>query len=63
MLAEACLDCLLSADIRRAITAARKACGVAAAAGPGAFAGTMLASALVLGALVGRRIRRITGGV
>jgi tetratricopeptide (TPR) repeat protein len=50
MLAEACMNCLLGADIGLAISAARDASHVAARAGPGvqAFAGVMLASALVL---------------
>lgn len=50
MLADACVARLLSADVRRAVAAARDACAVAARAGPAveAFAGVMLASALVL---------------
>jgi DNA-binding CsgD family transcriptional regulator len=50
MLAEACMDRFLSADIRQALAAARDACGVAQHAGPAvqAFAGVMLAAALVL---------------
>ena len=50
MLAEACLHCMLSADVQGAIAAAREACGVAAEASPAvqASAGVMLASALVL---------------
>jgi DNA-binding CsgD family transcriptional regulator len=50
MLAEACMDCFLSAEIGKAIAAARDADRVAARAGPAvqAFAGVMLASALIL---------------
>lgn len=50
MLSEACLNSLLSADARGAIDAAREAWTVAARAGPAAqaFAGSMLAAALVL---------------
>jgi DNA-binding CsgD family transcriptional regulator len=51
MLAEACMDCFLSADVRRAVAVARDACKVAAGAGQDvqAFAGVMLAAASVLG--------------
>jgi ATP/maltotriose-dependent transcriptional regulator MalT len=54
MLAEACLDCFVSADVARATALARDACVAAAAAGPGvqAFAATMRAVALLIG---GRR--------
>jgi DNA-binding SARP family transcriptional activator/DNA-binding CsgD family transcriptional regulator len=50
MLAEACLDRFLSADVATAIETARDASRVAERAGPGvqAFAGVMLAAALVL---------------
>ena len=50
MLAEACMDRFLSADIARALAAARDACDVATRAGPGvqAFSGVMLAAALLL---------------
>jgi DNA-binding CsgD family transcriptional regulator len=50
MLAEACLHCFLSADVPRALVAARDAVGVAEAASPRvrAFAGVILAVALVL---------------
>jgi DNA-binding CsgD family transcriptional regulator len=50
MLAEACMDCILSGDIGKGITVARDAARVATRTGPAvqAFAGVMLASALVL---------------
>ena len=50
MLAEACMNCFLGADVHKAMTTARDACDLAARAGPAvqAFAGVMLAGALVL---------------
>jgi DNA-binding CsgD family transcriptional regulator len=50
MLAEACMDCFVSAEIGKAITAARDACRIADRAGRPvqAFSGVMLASALIL---------------
>jgi DNA-binding NarL/FixJ family response regulator len=50
MLAEACMDRFLSADIPVALAIARDASGVATQAGPGvqAFAGVMLGAALLL---------------
>jgi DNA-binding CsgD family transcriptional regulator len=50
MLAEACLHCLLRAETRRALAAAREAFSVAATASLGvqAYTATMLASALVM---------------
>jgi DNA-binding CsgD family transcriptional regulator len=50
MLAEACLHCLLGAETRRALVAAREAFGVAATAclGVQAYTATMLAGALVM---------------
>jgi len=50
MLAEACMDCFLGADLGRAVGAAREACDVAAYAGAGvqAFARVMLTVALCL---------------
>jgi len=50
MLAEACLDCIGSADIRKALATADSACHIAEHADPGArtFARSMLASVLVL---------------
>ena len=50
MLAEACMNCFLGADVHKAMTTAHDACALAARAGPAvqAFAGVMLAGALVL---------------
>jgi len=50
MLAEACLDCISSADIGTAVATGREAVGLAENAGPGvqAFAASMLASSLTL---------------
>jgi ATP/maltotriose-dependent transcriptional regulator MalT len=50
MLVDACIDCVLSADVPRAVATARDACAVAASgdAAVEAFAGVMLAGALVL---------------
>ena len=50
MLADACLEAMLSADVGRAIALARDACSIAPATDPGTvvFASTMLAGALVV---------------
>ena len=50
MLAEACLDCLATADIPKSLATAREACGSMARADSGVrvFAESMLASALIL---------------
>jgi len=60
MLAEACLDCIGSANIRQALATAERACRVAEHADPGAqaFARSMLASSLILSGH-GRRARAI----
>ena len=50
MLAEACLDCIATADIAKALATAREACSATARADAGVrvFAESMLASALIL---------------
>jgi DNA-binding CsgD family transcriptional regulator len=71
MLAEACLHCLLGAETRRALAAAREAVSVAATASVGvqAYSATMLAGALVMtgereeaGALLDRFLPVVRGG-